>query len=190
MPAPNFQDHAAFRQFLRRVWRDDVAPLLRDQRAAQRRQAARTGGKLAAASGLAIDGLLGLKGKPFTRFLTVVGSSFGAMLPDVWEWKWFQTQTTPPERAAAADVIGRRAAELPEREALALFGLSPSATRAQLREAWREQARRWHPDRAPDGATRAEYHVRFVAHQAAYERLCAAYDAGRLPVPANPGHGT
>ncbi|MEW6252004.1 MAG: J domain-containing protein [Planctomycetota bacterium] len=174
-------DNRAFRHFLRRVWRDDVAPLLRDRRAGERRQTARVTGKTAAAAGLLLDTVFGLKGRPFARFMTVVGSSLGAMLPDVWDWDWLRERAAPTEREAINERVARRAAALPEAEALALFDLPPSAARDELKQAWREVALRWHPDKAPDAARRPEYHVRFIAYQAAYEQLCRAYDAGRLP---------
>jgi hypothetical protein len=172
----------AFRRFMRRVWQEDVAPLLRDRRAAQRRQAARVTGKFAAATGLLVDGVFGLKGKPFTRFMTVLGTSLGALLPDVWDWEWLQADAAPEERAVVDATVTQRAAELPESDALALFGLSPTADQDALKHAWRAVLQRWHPDKAPDEARRPEFHVRFLAYKAAYERLCTAYEAGRLPV--------
>jgi hypothetical protein len=179
----NVGDNEAFRRFLRRTWREDVAPLLRDHRAEQRRKTARVTGKSAAAAGLFVDTLFGLKGKPFARFMTVMGSSLGAMLPDVWDWKWLRDEATTAQRAQVAERVSRRAAALPEHDALELFGLASTASRDELKTAWREILQRWHPDKAPDDHARAEYHVRFLAYKAAYERLCAAYDAGRLPQP-------
>ncbi len=176
-------DDEAFRRFLRRIWRDDVGPLLRDQRAAERRKTARVTGKTAATAGLFLDSVFGLKGKPFTRFMTVVGASFGAMLPDIWDWEWFRESAAPAEREVIEDHVARQAAALPEADALALFGLPPQATREDLKQAWHETAFRWHPDKAPDPARRPEYQVHFVAYQAAYQRLCCAYDEGRLPMP-------
>lgn len=175
-------DNAAFRRFLRRVWREDVTPLLRDRRAPQRKQAARTAGKFAAATGLFVDSVLGLKGKPFARFMTVMGSSLGALLPDVWDWEWLCASAAPAEREVVAEQVQRRAAELPETDALELFGLPATATREELKHAWRELLQRWHPDKARGEATRAEYQVRFLAYKTAYERLCRAYDEGRLPL--------
>jgi len=175
-------DNVAFRRFLRRVWREDVTPLLRDRRAAQRKQAARTAGKFAAATGLFVDSVLGLKGKPFARFMTVMGSSLGALLPDVWDWEWLGASAAPAEREVVAEQVQRRAGELPETDALELFGLPATATRATLKHAWRELLQRWHPDKARGEATRAEYQVRFLAYKTAYERLCRAYDEGRLPL--------
>lgn len=174
-------DNAAFRQFLRRVWREDVARLVQDRRAAQRTKAARVTGKAAAATGLFVDALLGLKGKPFARFMTVMGASVGAMLPDVWDWKWLRESTTTAEREVIADRVRQRATELPDTAALELFGLAPTASRDDLKQAWRDVLQRWHPDKAPDKAATAEYHVRFLAYKAAYELLCTAYDEGRLP---------
>lgn len=181
MPAQRPRDNDAFRRFIRRVWRDDVAPLLRDRRAEQRRKSARVAGKAAAAGGLLVDGILGLKGKPFTRFMTVMGASLGAMLPDVWDWKWLRESADAGQREVVAEQVRRRAAELPEADALELFGLAATASRDDLKHAWRAILQRWHPDKAPDDAARAEYHVRFLAYKAAYERLGRAYDDGRLP---------
>ena len=181
MPADHAAENEAFRRFLRRVWVQDVTPLLRDRRAGQRAKSARTMGKVAATGGLFVDSLLRLKGRPFTRFFTVLGTSVGAMLPDVWDWKWLREAADEPQREAVAAQVERRAAELPEAEALALFDLSPTATREELKTAWRRVLLRWHPDKAPNAAARVEYQVRFLAYKAAYERLCAAYEAQRLP---------
>ena len=171
----------ALGRFLRRVWKHDVEPLLRDQRASQRRSSARAGGRIAATGGLLLDSLFGLRGRPFTRAMTVMGSSLGAMLPDVWDWKWLRSSATQKQRRVVADQVERRAAELPEADALALFGLTAHATRAELKQAWRAVSKRWHPDKAPDDSARAEFHLRFVAYQAAYHRLESAYDNGHLP---------
>lgn len=178
---PDTGDNEAFRKFVRRVWQQDVAPLLSGERADQRRKSARVAGKAAAATGLFVDGVFGLKGKPFARFMTVVGSSFGAMLPDAWDWNWLRDRATGEQRAAVADNIRKRAAELAEDEALALFDLTPTASRTDLKQAWHDVARRWHPDRAPSAQAQPEYHLRFVAFQAAHQRLVEAYDAGHLP---------
>jgi hypothetical protein len=171
---------------MRRVWRDDIAPLLQDKRAAQRRKSARVGGKVAAATGLFVDGVFNLKGKPFTRFMTVVGSSFGAMLPDVWDWKWLRDSASESDRKVVAQRVRKRARELPEADALELFGLDGTATRDDLKAAWRRTSLRWHPDKAPDDRRRVEYHVRFLAFRAAHERLSRAYEEGRLPVRRRP----
>jgi hypothetical protein len=173
-------DDMAFREFLQRVWQHDVMPLLRDRRAQQRANAARVTGKIAAAGGLLVDSLFRLRGRPFARFMTVMGSSMGAMLPDLWDWRWLRN-APEEDRAVVAAQVGRRASELAETEALAMFELSPTAGVEELRDAWREVAQRWHPDKAANEADRHEYRLRFVAYQAAYERLCAAYDAGVLP---------
>jgi len=171
----------AMQKFIRRVWTTDVAPLLRGERTEQRRKSARTAGKVAAAGGLAIDRLFGLRGRPFTRFMTVMGSSLGAMIPDAWDAKWFGSSASAAQRDAAEACFRAGAAELEESEALALFGLDERATLEDLRAAWRSASRSWHPDRATDAAERAEFQARFVACHAAYERLQDAYAAGRLP---------
>lgn len=168
-------------RFLRRVWTQDVAPLLRGPHARQRASAARVGGTIAGAAGLLVDRLLGLRGRPTTRALTVLGATLGAMLPDAWDWKYLNGLNDEGAKAEAAEHARRRAAELPEGEALELFGLSPASTREELQAAWREVVMRWHPDRARSSSARMEHHVTFLVYRTAYERLCAAYDAARLP---------
>ncbi|MBK9120571.1 MAG: J domain-containing protein [Phycisphaerales bacterium] len=180
MPTDKRSEDEAFRRFLRRVWQDDVGPLLRDRQAAQRRRTARWGGKFAAAAGLAVDGLLHLRGRPFTRMLTVMGATVGALLPDAWDWEWLRTADCADRNTVGARVAAQAAA-LSWGDALALFGLTEQATETQLKHAWREISQRWHPDKARDDATRAEYHVRFVAYQQAYEHLRTAYGSGHLP---------
>lgn len=170
----------ALRAFLQRVWRDDITPLLSGPRAEQRRNSARWGGKVAAAGGLAVDSLFRLRGRPFTRAMTVLGSTFGAILPDAWDWRWLR-QATEKQREVVRDRVRQRAEQMSDREALDIFGLSESATHEQLRHAWRLVSQRWHPDKAPDDEARSEYHVRFIACRSAYDRLEAAYAAGRLP---------
>ncbi|MFQ5805129.1 MAG: J domain-containing protein [Phycisphaerae bacterium] len=175
------QSDEALRRFLRRVWRADIEPLLRGKYAAQRRKSARVGGKVAATGGLVLDSLFRLRGRPFTRAMSVMGSSLGAMLPDVWDWNWFRASADEADQKVVTDQVKRRAAQLPEADGLALFGLAPTASYEQLKHAWRITSQRWHPDKAADTRHRTEYQVRFVAYQAAYERLCRAYDEGRLP---------
>jgi hypothetical protein len=169
------------RRFYRRVWERDVGPLLRGRLAAQRARSARLGGAIAASAGSIADKLLRLRGRPFTRFMAVMGSSLGAMLPDAWDWTWFRqadrrTQRVVRERA------GRAAAALPEAEALGLFGLTPADSREELRRAWRAITQRCHPDKARGDQQRVEFHLRFLTYRAAYDRLIQAYDEGRLPI--------
>lgn len=173
--------HEQLDRFVRRVWREDIAPLLRDRRAAQRRKSARIGGRAAASAGLLLDGMFGLRGKPFTRFMTVVGSSLAAMVPDVLDWKWLNDSADDADRDAADERVRSRVTRMGDEEALQLFGLSPQDSHDALKSAWRAAAQRWHPDKAPSSTATAEYRVRFIAYQSAYERLCAAYETGRLP---------
>lgn len=177
-PAPESE---AFRQFLRRVWRDDISPLLQDRRAAQRKATARVVGKAAATGGLLLDSLFGLKGKPFGRFMTVVGSTVGAILPDAWDWDWLRDQASPEDRHTIEEKLRQRADALSDDEALAIFDLPATASLDDLKSAWRETALRCHPDRAASEALKSEYTIRFVAYSQAHERLKRAFDAGRLP---------
>jgi hypothetical protein len=183
MAATRSRDNEAFRRFLRRVWQRDIAPLLVGEYAAQRRKSAWIGGRLAATTGLVLDSLLRLRGRPFARALTVLGTTAGALLPDVWDWRWLRERAGPRERTVVAEQVQRRAAELEVREALALFDLPANATAAALKQAWRQVSQNYHPDKAPDEPSRAEYHVRFLAYRAAYDRLARAYETGALPQP-------
>ena len=175
------KQNESLRRFYRRVWKQDVAPLLRGARQAQREKAARTSGSIAASAGLLADKLLGLKGRPFARFMTVMGASLGAMLPDVWDWEWLRS-ADETQRRVVDDQVRRRAAELPEAEALALFGLAPTAERDDLKKSWREVSLECHPDKAVDNAQRAEFHLKFLTYSSAYEQLSQAYEDGRLPI--------
>lgn len=180
------QSDAAMRRFMRRVWSDDVAPLLRGRLEGQRRKGAAIGGTAAAAGGSFLDGLFKLKGKPFTRAFTVLGATIGAIVPDAWDWDWVRTKASDADRKTVDDAVRRQAAALPETEALELFDLEPTSAREELQLAWRAMSLRWHPDKAPDDARRREFSIRFIAYKTAYERLCEAYEAGRLPVATAP----
>ncbi len=177
----NRREDEAFRRFLRRCWQQDVVPLLRGKRAEQRRKAAKVGAKVAAAGGLLIDSLLRLRGRPVTRFLTVLGSSMGAMLPDVWDSRLLRQRLGPRQREQVARRVQQRAAELELAEAIELTGLDPAFSCEQMRAYRRRELARWHPDRADDELQREDYRLRFVALQAAFERIEQAYDDGRLP---------
>ena len=66
-------DNEAFRRFLRRVWREDVTPLLRDRRADQRTKTARTAGKVAAATGTIVPAITASPiNQPGTSITTLV----------------------------------------------------------------------------------------------------------------------
>lgn len=180
MAAEN-RSEQAMQQFLARVWRDDVGPLLRGRHAAQRRTGARVGGTLAGGAGAVLDGLFRLRGRPFTRALTVLGARLGAIAPDAWTWEWLRSDADAAQRRAVAEGVERQSGGLSDEEALALLDLDPRSTRQELQNAWRAVLLRWHPDRAPDEPRRAEYRVRFLAYQGAYERVRAAFEAGKLP---------
>lgn len=168
-------------RFLRRVWTQDVAPLLRGRYSRQRAAVARVGGTIAGVAGMLVDRLFGLRGRPTARAMTVLGATLGAMLPDAWDWDYLNRLNDATANAEAAEHVRRCAEQLPEEEALELFGLDPASTRDELQAAWREIVLRWHPDRAPDPSARTEYHVTFMAYRTAYDRLCEAHEAGRLP---------
>ena len=171
----------AMQRFYQRVWRENVVPLLRGHQAEQRRKTARVGGKLAAASGRFLDSLLGLRGKPFTRSLTIMGTRLGALLPDAWDWRWWRDEADTETRRQIAELIERRALEMQDAEARALLDVPPQASLDELKQAWRRLSQHYHPDKAADDHQRREYHLRFITYQAAYERLCRALVAEDTP---------
>lgn len=56
------------------------------------------------------------------------------------------------------------------KEARNILGLGETATRQEIKAAYRRAARRWHPDRAPEGAEE-ERRTRMQQVNAAYQRL-------------------
>lgn len=181
--APGNSADAAFQRFLARVWRDDVRPKLTGPNAQLRATTAKAGGTVAGLSGRLLDSLFGLRGRPFSRAFTVLGSSAGALLPDLFEWDWLR-RATAAQREVLEKAAAFRAAELERGDALALFGLPVTATYEQVRAAWRDASFRWHPDKAASDEQRREHHLRFVAYQQAYERLRQAYEAQQPSAPA------
>ncbi|TWT41218.1 hypothetical protein RAS1_39120 [Phycisphaerae bacterium RAS1] len=67
-----------------------------------------------------------------------------------------------------------------ELAALKLLELRESASREELRGAWRSKSEAWHPERAPE-ARKDEYYERYRALQAAFDCLSRAHNEGRLP---------
>ena len=58
------------------------------------------------------------------------------------------------------------------KEAREILGLGATATRQEIRAAFRRAARRWHPDKAPAGEE-AAFRVRMQEVNAAYQHLLA-----------------
>jgi hypothetical protein len=56
------------------------------------------------------------------------------------------------------------------KDARDILGLAPTATRQEIIQAYRRAARRWHPDRAPEGQE-AEHRALMQQVNAAYQRL-------------------
>jgi molecular chaperone DnaJ len=56
------------------------------------------------------------------------------------------------------------------KEAREILGLELTATRQEIKAAYRRAARRWHPDRAPK-SQEAEFRARMQEVNAAYQRL-------------------
>jgi len=56
-------------------------------------------------------------------------------------------------------------------EARELLGLGQHASRREIRSAYRREARRWHPDRAPNPQEEADYRQRMQLVNVAYQRI-------------------
>lgn len=166
------------RDFYRRLWEHRIYPQLSAEDAERQAQRTRQTARWASASGRFLDSLLGLRGRPFTRAFTSLGVDLS--MPKAWDWQWFgqQSEATRAQLNAEAEA---EVARLEIEQALALFGLSRSATEEELKAAWRVAAHRWHPDRAHTAEEREQAHSHFVTLQAAYERLLTAYQAGKIP---------
>jgi hypothetical protein len=160
-------------RFYARVWRENVVPHLKDRHAEQRRRTAAAGTRVASATGRALDSLLKLRGKPFQRSMTVLGARLGALLPDVWDWRWFREEASPETRRAVKEAVAREARYGSVEEACGLLGVRWPPSEEVLQEAWRRVAYECHPDRARSAEERHERELRFVACQAAYEAIKA-----------------
>ncbi len=60
-------------------------------------------------------------------------------------------------------------------EAREILGLGPKATRQEIRAAYRQAARRWHPDRAPAGVE-AQHRAHMQRVNEAYQRIVKLID--------------
>ncbi|MBW1991468.1 MAG: J domain-containing protein [Deltaproteobacteria bacterium] len=67
------------------------------------------------------------------------------------------------------------------KEAREILGLGETATRQEIKAAYRRQARRWHPDRAPSGEE-ARFRTRMQEVNAAYQRLKDFMENFRYPL--------
>ena len=56
-------------------------------------------------------------------------------------------------------------------EARKLLGLGPQASRQEIRSAYRQEARRWHPDRTLNPNEETEYRQRMQQVNLAYQRI-------------------
>lgn len=67
------------------------------------------------------------------------------------------------------------------KEARDILKLGLTATRQEISRAYRRAARRWHPDRAPDGREE-EYRAHMQQVNAAYQRLKEFLESYRFPL--------
>ncbi|MCX5893697.1 MAG: DUF3108 domain-containing protein [Deltaproteobacteria bacterium] len=70
-------------------------------------------------------------------------------------------------------------------EARKLLGLGQFASRQEIRSAYRQEARRWHPDRAVDQCGEAEYRERMQQVNLAYQRIIQFIEEHRFELVEN-----
>lgn len=70
-------------------------------------------------------------------------------------------------------------------EARKLLGLGQFASRQEIRSAYRQEARRWHPDRAVDQCGEAEYRERMQQVNLAYQRIIQFIEEYRFELVEN-----
>jgi hypothetical protein len=168
----------SLQRFYRRLWQQRILPSLSHEQQDKQLHRTRQTARWASAGGRFIDSLLGLRGRPFTRALTSLGVDLS--LPKTWDWNWVSRQSDQT-RQRIDSAAQAETARLENTQALALFGLDPSASLDDLRAAWHAAAHRWHPDRARTDEQRCQAHTRFITLQATYTHLCSQYKAGKLP---------
>ena len=64
-----------------------------------------------------------------------------------------------------------------------VLGISPAASPEEIRHAYRELARRWHPDQFTDEAQKAEAQEKLIAINSAYEQAMKLANAGHWQSP-------
>ena len=70
-------------------------------------------------------------------------------------------------------------------EARKLLGLGQHASRHEIRSAYRQEARRWHPDRAVNRNEEAEYRQRMQQVNLAYQRILQFIEEYRFELVEN-----
>lgn len=70
-------------------------------------------------------------------------------------------------------------------EARKLLGLGQHASRQEIRSAYRQEARRWHPDRAVSPNEEAEYSQRMQQVNIAYQRILQFIEGYRFELVEN-----
>lgn len=69
-----------------------------------------------------------------------------------------------------------------------VLGISPSATDAELKKAYRDLSKKWHPDQNPNNTAYAE--EKFKEVQEAYRQIVDAREKGTSPYGAQGGYGS
>lgn len=169
---------------LRQSWLEDLLPLLQDRSMATRVGRAGLFAAVGAVVGLVADMACQAYFKKKLGFGAILGGAAGAAAgsfsPEIMDWAAAYERLDPEQRDSVDDRIRDRITHQELIEQLSYFDLPPTATADALRKAWKRKAAELHPDRNKA----SDAHVRFVALNAAHERLRDAFTRGDLPLAA------
>ncbi len=167
---------------LRQTWSEDLLPLLQHRTISARFGRAGIFAAIGAVVGEVADLACQAYFKKKLGFGAILGgaagAAAGAFSPEIMDWAAAYERLDPEQRDSVDDRIRERIVHQDLIEQLSYFDLPPNASLDEFRKSWKRKASQLHPDRnkAPDA------HVRFVAINAAHERLAEAYARGDLPL--------
>lgn len=167
---------------LRQSWLEDLLPLLQDRSMSTRVGRAGLFAVIGAVVGEVADVACQAYFKKKLGFGAILGgaagAAAGAFTPEIMDWAAAYERLDEGQREYVDERVRERVASQELIEQLSYFDLSPTATADELRKAWKRKAAELHPDRNKA----SDAHVRFVALNAAHERLRDAYASGQLPL--------
>jgi hypothetical protein len=166
---------------LRQSWLEDLLPLLQDRSISTRVGRAGLFGVVGAVVGEIADMACQAYFKRklgIGTLLGAAGAAVGAFSPEIMDWAAAYERLDADQREYVDERVRKRVVSQELIEQLSYFDLPPTATADELRKAWKRKAAEFHPDRNKA----SDAHVRFVALNAAHERLRDAYACGELPL--------